>query len=256
MTFADKYESGQVREWILKYIDYKGLKNLLKKRRGKCSVLSSEGSQEFFNALEAEVGKASDFYLSRETDALERKRKIVEQIQILPFKEATEKEDGVVRKPETGKWTRKEWNELINKFDTSVNESVSTLKGQKRGDSPRSAMDIVKPVEKAQAPIPTSKAAFESLRKAAPSKEARAKIERALMEFYRSVNLLRRFLDDNVVAVEKILRKYEYVTMPMEQTEGIELEACLQEAPKAFSQGLLKHKMWSSTMLEKMLADV
>lgn len=191
MRFHRKLQREAVSEWRPKYVQYKMLKSILARlpawplegydsRTGLYYLHSRDGAeldeveQLFLSRLELEVVKVNEFFLAREKEALRRKEEIVKQLKMLP----------AVATVGPGR-------ESI--LRTIVRE------GHRRLGSSHSIS-------------PSASHSGDFLPNAAFTQLARKRIKKALLEFYRSLELLKSFRTLNYLALGKIVKKYDKMT--------------------------------------------
>lgn len=213
MKFAKRLASEAVPEWRPKYLQYKQLKKLIKiipahgleRDVEKDAASFSPDELIFLQQLEGELAKIDEFYRAREKEAIERKSRILVQLHLLP-------EDARKMKLEP----------------RGSGIDASTMTGHTSGATTTSSPLAFSALASDGAqltwrslPLPTSPASpvnpggtlvhktIYSLRDASFTRLARLRIKKALLEFYRFLELLRNFKSLNIVAVGKILKKFD-----------------------------------------------
>jgi hypothetical protein len=212
MKFAKRLEAEAVAEWRPKYLQYKQLKKLIKVIAAeRSSAVSQPGDLErnmtseltatevlFFERFTADLGKIEDFYVAREREAIDRKFKIMAQLHILPAEEEVNKKGrkrrGVDVSPgKENPASVTTWRSL-NDLSGCSSEDIAQLSNQMSQRSPNEKPEHLK---------------ISSLRPASFTHLARQRIKKALLEYYRMLELLRNFKTLNIIGCAKILKKYD-----------------------------------------------
>jgi hypothetical protein len=219
MKFAKTIEEQAIAEWRSKYIDYKYLKKLIKKIPEKVSVddfaavhailvecLDEENQKEtepqrdlkeeeleFVTFLSKELRKTEDFYFTHINRAKERKSFIILQLSHL----------------------LKSYSSHIKTISPVNNASTDTSsttgesdEGIKIGiESTPSEFPLFNKSSKTTYSIPTSRLFYSFTAK--QFRSAKVQLKKAIIELYRSLELLKSFRTLNVVAYTKITKKFE-----------------------------------------------
>ena len=218
MKFAKRLEAEAVAEWRPKYLQYKQLKKLIKiiaaqrqvelRASGLNKLTDLERQSDapfssdellFFERFDAEVKKIDDFYRAREQEAVERRLRIMAQLQILPT---------TIPKQEPGD-NRTALSPASEKTELSYNTHVLY--------SPEMSADHASILTQNQLSINSGQyleatnhhLKISSLRSLSFTRLAKRRIKKALLEFYRSLELLRNFKTLNYLGCVKIMKKFD-----------------------------------------------
>lgn len=180
-----------VPEWRPKYVQYKQLKSILDKlpqappeefdhstgtykEHSRDHMPYNEIEMLFLSRLDLEIIKVTDFYNAREKEALMKKQQILAQLHMLPDVDA-----------------KRSSSHHMHRLANLSNLSVDTLVVDK-------------------APNPSAK--IISIRRRSYEQLAKSRIKKVLLEFYRSLDLLKNFKTLNYQAIVKIMKKFDKQT--------------------------------------------
>lgn len=244
MKFAKRLEAEAVAEWRPKYLQYKQLKKLIKivSAQRQAELLAaglghpldlekqshaplSPDELLFFERFEAEVRKIDDFYRMREQEAIHRKFRIIAQLQALPVEPEKHKTRDKKETRETRE--KRETRERRGRLSPS-GESVEHAEYAEHAEhierfgtfcsatSPDLAADHASILSHTQWSVnsnnvleTTHHLKMSSLRGLSTTLLAKKRIKKALLEYYRSLELLRNFMTLNVLGCSKILKKFD-----------------------------------------------
>lgn len=205
MKFGQQLSSEAIPEWKEKYINYDTLKRHLKTipyaaRGGNVAISFSwqddklpSNERLFFDRLEAELAKIDEFYMEREEEAIKTKLLLVNQ---LTSALNEENELGPRKHSRKRSWTswRHRLSELalLNTTAAHVEKTASIISATPPDFTVRSIDSLsLKPFQKATRSV--------------------SQLQKALMEFYRSLLLLQSYQKLNYTAFMKIVKKYDKV---------------------------------------------
>lgn len=214
MKFAKRLQAEAVPEWRSKYLQYKQLKKLIKSMRGerdprkKSTIIDlggnyivqfTESEQTFLQSLDAELIKIEEFYQTREQEAIDKKVKIMNQLNLLPdYQGSTRGSSPFTEPPSPGVESRSTWPPRRPPIIFDERDTPPTL--------------VSPPVSKTTTITAAERLKIASLRRASFNHLAKQRIRKALLEFYRSLDLLRNFKMLNMLAVNKILKKFDKIS--------------------------------------------
>lgn len=209
MKFAKRLEAEAVAEWRPKYLQYKQLKKLIKviaEKRHPTGDVEKGGSLTsdevlFFETFESELMKIEEFYKVREKEAVDKKFKIMAQLHILPEESGKKSKKSREVSPGRQESNLLTWRSLPGPDGGDLSGGSGDEGGQSsqhqfsiKSGSPRELPEHLK---------------ISSLRPASFTHLARMRIKKALLEFYRSLELIRNFKTLNILGCAKILKKYD-----------------------------------------------
>lgn len=258
MKFAKRLEEEAIPEWRLKYVNYDVLKTLIEKIPQPPIVVEKEPAvvstfvnrsspsrrdaemenirrspfnieeQIFLDRIKQELAVVDDFYQLRESEAIDRKFKLMAQVQILPKKANN---------------TSKSYSD--DEFENEPNELVLSARNEISvtgfsASNTSSSHDLLSSHTNTQK-FP-EQAKIRTIRGASFSKLARSRIKKALLEYYRSLELLKTYRTLNYQAFIKILKKFDKRT-----GRKISLE---------YLEEIKKHPFYSSPALDSLIKDV
>lgn len=214
MKFAKRLTSEAVPEWRPKYLQYKQLKKLIKiipahsleRDVEKDAASLSPDEVIFIQELDGELTKIDEFYQAREREAIERKARILVQLHLL-----LEDVRKMRVKPKGGAVVGSAAIVGHMSGDTTISPHLTSpaLVGDGAQLTWRSL-----PLQESSPSLVSPGGTLvhtniSSLRDASFTRLARLRIKKALLEFYRFLELLRNFKSLNIVAVGKILKKFD-----------------------------------------------
>lgn len=184
-------EKQTVPEWRPKYVQYKHLKSILDKlpqappeefdhstgtykEHSRDHMPYNEIEMLFLSRLDLEVVKVTDFYNAREKEALLKKQHILAQLRMLPDVDAKRSSSHHMHR-------------LANLSNLSVDTFVID-------NAPNPSANII------------------SIRRRSYEQLARSRIKKVLLEFYRSLDLLKNFKTLNYQSIVKIMKKFDKQT--------------------------------------------
>ena len=213
MKFAKRLHSELVPEWETKYIDYRGLKVFLKEmgseidengvvsRSCKISSDSSQNSllfpcpsdalnsltseeSKFLSRIEEQLAKVCSFYDENEKSIVRKYLMMYEEIRIFLFNDSSKLPSEC---PTSSAFSTNETEEFKIRKKICLEESLFTLK-QKREEYFRSNRSV--PKEEVKRRVKTS-------------------LRKAMLEYYRLLELMKNFKVLNYLGFVKILKKFD-----------------------------------------------
>lgn len=233
MHFEERLELEAIPEWRPKYVQYKALKQLLErcpelppddfdlstgtyKKGSRQDMPCSDDEALFLSRVELELEKVNEFYLAREKEAMARKQQILYQVRLLNLQQSQ--------------------GSLYNTEEVDPYDSIQKTSAMDTVQSSNSSTFIL------VNSLPIKSEKFKTFRQSSLTSLAKARIKKALLGFYRSLELLKDYRTVNAIAFGKIMKKFDKHTH--------------RANSGAFMERVRQCPFYSSAVPDSLMADV